>query len=199
MRKFSIAGNPSAADDDGLASPVTGATFALTSTVVAADDMAHKVAILNNSANDHSGKTLTITGKAFGVQLTETITAPGSSATVNTVNYYETVSSITVSATIGSDTFDLGWLDDAATEPVWINSHREGPFECNFACVILDGDSPTYEVQETYGDPLATWFAHATVTAETTNQTGKITGPLRAFRLEISAAGHVAMSGVMTE
>jgi hypothetical protein len=92
-----------------FAASVTGATFTLTNTAVT-DNLAHQVTVLNNTATDHSGKTLTFTGTdQDGKAQTETIAAPAGSATVTTTKYYLTLTSVTVSATIGSDTFSIGY------------------------------------------------------------------------------------------
>jgi hypothetical protein len=74
------------------------------------DGLSHLVTIKNNTANSHAGKTLTIVGTdADGKAQTETgITGPAGSATVTSTKYFATVASVTPSATIGADTFDLG-------------------------------------------------------------------------------------------
>lgn len=100
---------PANASTTGYAASVTGATFALTNTA-ATDSLAHRVTVLNNTATNHSAKTLTFTGTDVdGHALTETIAAPAGSATVTTTGYYKTLTSVTVSATIGGDTFSIGW------------------------------------------------------------------------------------------
>lgn len=92
-----------------FAASVTGATFTLTNTD-SGDGLAHKVTVLNNTVTDHSAKTLTFTGTSpDGKAQTETIAAPGPSATVTTAGYYATLTSVTVSASIGADTFSIGF------------------------------------------------------------------------------------------
>lgn len=92
-----------------FAASVTGATFTLTNTD-SGDGLAHRITVLNNTVTDHSGKTLTFTGTdQDGKAQTETIAAPGISATVTTAKYYLTLTSVTVSATIGADTFSIGF------------------------------------------------------------------------------------------
>lgn len=101
---------PTDTDDDFFDSAVTGAGPWVPAINTETDDgLAHKVTILNNSVTDHSGKTVTITGTdRDGNAQTETIAAPGSSATVTSTKYYLTWTLATVSSTIGADTFDLG-------------------------------------------------------------------------------------------
>lgn len=96
-------------DQDHFASNVTGASWTLTSTSTS-DGLAHKVSITNDSATDHSAKTVPITGTdADGQTVSETINLPGSSLTVKTTIYFKTIESPLVpSATIDGDTMDIG-------------------------------------------------------------------------------------------
>lgn len=100
---------PATANTTGYAASVTGATFTLTNTQ-ATDFLAHRVTVLNNTVTNHSGKTLTFLGiDVDGHSITETVAAPAGSATITTNKYYKTLSSVTISATIGADTFSIGW------------------------------------------------------------------------------------------
>lgn len=111
------------ASTTGFASNVTGASFTLTATT-ASDGLAHQVSVLNDSATNHSGKTLTLVGTdADGRAQTETMAAPGSSATVESTKYFKTLTSVTPSATIGADTFDIGWVDEVASPTIMLNHH----------------------------------------------------------------------------
>ncbi len=96
-------------DQDHFASNVTGASWALSNTSTT-DGLAHKVSITNDSATDHSAKTVTIAGTDDnGQAITETINLPGSSLTVKTTLFFKTIESPFVpSATIGGDTVDIG-------------------------------------------------------------------------------------------
>lgn len=97
-----------APDQDYFANDVTGASWTI-STNATPNGEAYKVAILNNSATDHSGKTADIVGlDADGQAQTETLTLPAGSSTVYSSGYYSSVTSVTPSATIGSDTMDIG-------------------------------------------------------------------------------------------
>jgi hypothetical protein len=76
----------------------------------APDLYAHNVAIKNNTVTDHSAKTLTITGlDADGRPQSETRAAPGISATVLSAKFYSALQSISISSTIGADTFDISY------------------------------------------------------------------------------------------
>jgi hypothetical protein len=103
---------PSTPSLTGFASNVTGATWTLTATSVP-DGLAHQVSLRNDSGTDHSGKTATFVGTdQDGAVQTETIAMPGASATVETTYYFKTLTSVTPSATIGSDTMDIGYVDE---------------------------------------------------------------------------------------
>lgn len=102
----------------GFASNVTGAAFTLTANA-ATDGLAHQVSIRNDSVTDHSGKTVTLVGTdADGYALTEAVTGPGTSATVESAGYFLTLTSATPSGTIGADTFDIGWVDEVSTQSI---------------------------------------------------------------------------------
>lgn len=102
----------------GFASNVTGAAFTLTAST-SGDGLAHQVSIRNDSATDHSGKTVTLVGTDnVGRARTEVVTGPAGSATVESTGYFLTLTSATPSATIGADTFDIGWVDEFATPPL---------------------------------------------------------------------------------
>jgi hypothetical protein len=115
--------DPADADLTGFASNVTGAAFTIT-TAATSDGLAHQVSIRNDSANDHSGKTVTLVGTdADGMPQTEVVTGPGASATVESAKYFKTLTSATPSATIGADTFDIGWLDEVVSQTIMLNRH----------------------------------------------------------------------------
>lgn len=193
MNKFSITGNSAAASLTGFASNVTGATFTLTAND-AGDSLAHKVTVKNDSATDHSGKTIELVGTGpQGEAQTETLTGPGSSATVTSTKYFKTLTSATPSASIGADTFDIGWA--VASVSAWkpLDKSDWTPAGVGFACIV-DSGSPTYTAQYCMQDGTA--FDHATVASETTSQAGSITTLVQAVRLSWAAAGGVTMHGM---
>ncbi len=109
---------PADANLTGFASNVTGATFTLSANT-SGDSLAHQVSIRNDSATDHSGKTVTLVGTDhLGRALTEVVTGPAGSATVESTGYFLTLTSATPSATIGADTFDIGWVDEFVTPAI---------------------------------------------------------------------------------
>jgi len=112
MSSFIKTYTPSNENLTGFASNVTGAAFTITTTS-SGDSLAHQVSIRNDSVTDHSGKTVTLVGTDhLGRALTEVVTGPGVSATVESSGYFLTLTRATPSATIGADTFDIGWVDE---------------------------------------------------------------------------------------
>jgi len=97
------------ASENGFLDNATEATWTLTATAPT-DTFCRKVTIKNLTANSHSTKTAVITGtSSTDAVLEETINLPGASLTVTSTNYFKTVTTIVPSATIGSDTMDIGW------------------------------------------------------------------------------------------
>ena len=119
---FSMKLDPANANLTGFASNKTGAgPWAMTATT-SGDGLAHQVSIRNDSATDHSGKTVTLVGTdANGRAQTEVVTAPGTSATVESAKYFLTLATATPSATIGADTFDIGWVDEFSSADIQLN------------------------------------------------------------------------------
>lgn len=147
---------PANASLTGFASNVTGATFTLTASN-SGDSLAHRVSIRNDSATDHSGKTVTLVGTgADGAALTEVVTAPGTSATVESTSYFMTLTRATPSATIGADTFDIGWADEFVTKTIPLN-WKGGPG----ALRITVGGTINYDLENTLSDiqfETINWF-----------------------------------------
>lgn len=148
MRPKEFDVDPANANLTGFGSNVTGAAFTLTAND-AGDGLAHQVSIKNDTANDHSGKTVTLVGTdADGHPLTEVVTGPGASATVESSGYFKTLASATPSATIGADTFDIGWVDEVSTQTIPLNWRAQIAAAIN---VDVTG-TIDFTVQETFDD-----------------------------------------------
>ncbi len=193
MEQFSLSGTSVALSATGYASNVTGATFTLSATTVS-DGLAHKVTVHNDSGTDHSGKTLALVGTdGDGKPLSETLTGPGANATVTSSGYFLTLTSVVPSATIGADTFDIGYSAAAVTPSFKPMKQRSLPFNIGFGTRVLSG-SPTFSAQVTYGG--VQWHEHAVVTAKTSATDGAVTSPILGIRLQFAAAGGVALEGL---
>jgi len=145
MRPYLIDIDPANANLTGFASNVTGASFTLTANN-SGDSLAHRVSIRNDAVTDHSGKTVTLVGTdPDGIALTEVVTGPAGSATVESSGYFLTLTSATPSATIGADTFDIGWVDEVSTKTLPLNYRNT---EAAMYSVDVTG-TINYTVQET--------------------------------------------------
>lgn len=165
LRKTTLSFTPASVNDsfgddnydfDRFAANVTGDTFTLTNTTTG-DNLAHKVSVLNNSATDHSGKTLTFTGTDENNNaLVESISGPGPVEVVKTTNYFKTLVSVKISASIEADTFDIGISAEFTSKTF--------PSGCYFGNLNF-GTSVTgtidYSIDHTFNDvqtePLVDW------------------------------------------
>lgn len=188
MRPKTFSFSPITASLTGFASNVTGASWTIT-TSAPTDGLAHQVTVRNDSVTDHSGKTITLVGTdAQGNALTETLTAPGTSATVTSTAFFKTLISATPSATIGADTFDIGWAAPSITQmfPVDYHSVTGGGISLG---VTVTG-TINFDVQHTLDDVFesisasqnARWFDHSTIAADTASVDGNYAFPVRAIR-----------------
>ena len=172
-----------AASLTGFASNVTGDTFTLTANT-AGDGLAHFVTIKNDSATDHSGKTITLTGaSAENEAITETLAAPGTSATVTSTKAFLYLGEVTVSATIGADTFDIGWT--AAAQSPWVVVRY---FPVTAAVVV--GGTINFDIQHGYKEPGEAFSNIAAFNSEagkTANQDHNYTSPVSVVRVDVNS------------
>lgn len=138
--------SPATEDTDGYVNDATGATTSLTLLATSAgDSLAHQIGVASTS--NISTVVFTITGTdADGVALTETVTGVNNS-TVETTGYFLTVSSITISATLGAATVDIGWMDEFVTPTIPLNTYVDrATFRVGVTGTI------NYTVQKTLSD-----------------------------------------------
>lgn len=187
----SLSYTPAAANLLGYASNVTGATWTLSATT-SADSLAHTVTIRNDSVTDHSAKTMILTGTdADGIAQTETMAMPGTSATVTSVNAYLTLTSVVPSATIGADTFDIGWSAVSFSKTVPCN-YRQEEFQVSLGVVITGTINVTVQHTLDYLSTLgnaqaAYWFNHSSLAAISATADGNYAFPIIATRLKINS------------
>lgn len=192
MRPKQFDVDPANANLTGFASNVTGASFTLTANA-SGDGLAHRVSIKNDTATDHAGKTVTLVGTdADGKALTEVVTGPGVSATVESTGYFLTLTSATPSATIGADTFDIGWVDEVSTQTIPLNWRSTAA-----AAVYVDiTGTIDFTVQETFDDvqvpgqsaiQSAQWVAITALSAKTADTVGTATVGATAARLIVNS------------
>jgi hypothetical protein len=174
----------------GFASNVTGAAFVLTATA-ATDGIAHQVSIRNDSATDHSGKTVTLVGTdQDGRALTEVVTGPAGSATVESTGYFLTLTSATPSATIGADTFDIGWVDEVSTKTIPLDwrSDLAAAINVDVTGTIDFTVQQTFDnVQVSTGQQSAQWLDISALAAKTADTTSTSTVGATAIRLKVNS------------
>lgn len=174
MKAKHLTMTPADASLTGFASNVTGATFTLTANS-SGDSLAHQVSIRNDTANNHAGKTIALVGTGpEGNALTESVTGPGPNATVESSGYFLTLTSATPSATIGADTFDIGWVDEFASAMQPLDRRNDG-----YGLSVYVTGTINYTVQNTMSkiqDSSVTvvWLSHddADFVTETTSKNG---------------------------
>lgn len=180
--------NSAVASTAGYATGVTGAVFALTATD-SGDSLAHLVTILNSTVNSHAAKTIAIVGTdENGNVQSETIAGPGVSATVTSTKYFKTLTSITPSATIGADTFNIGWAADSRGPWFQPDLNGGGEFNIGIGCTVASG-TPNYGVVVSYD--RSSWHAHGTIAAKTASFGGQQATPVVAMAVQFTAAGAV--------
>ena len=192
MHPLSLSYAPVDALATGLATAVawSGGGYALAAKTTP-DSLSHIITIGGKAATNHSGKTFTITGTdPDGRPQSEAIAGPNGVATVASTLYFRTVTSITVSATTGADTFDIGYTA-AAVSPTIPVDWRANQFQVAVAVVITGTINVT--VQHTF-DGLhdeyvssPTWFPNSGITSKTASTDGNYAYPITATRLLVNS------------
>jgi len=188
MTSILITGNSVAADTDVIANNVTassGVAFTLLTTETT-DGLAHKI-IITPSGSVTGNYTITGTN-ANGEPISETL-ATNTTNAVTSAKYYMGGFVISAPSGLGAETVDIGWTAASVSAWEFINA----PWittGMGFGCTV-DSGSPTYAVEQQYGDGTA--FIHSTVTGETTSQEGGYAYPVRAIRIAWAAAGDVTL------
>jgi hypothetical protein len=165
-------GRFSRVDSITIASPAAGSTtdIGVNGHFTSADGLGHRLDIIG-SAHVQTGSTYTITGtNSNGQAQTEDIAGPGSGATIETVKYFLTVSSLVTDVPVASSTIDFGTVDEIVS-PVYPLNWRGN----TAATIAITGTVGTYvaDIQETFNDiytngiSSATWFdVHADENAD---------------------------------
>jgi len=175
-----------AASLTGHASNVTGAIWVI-ATPGAADLLGHHVTIRNDSATDHSAKTIILVGTGANDEpLTETLAAPGVSATVTSLKAFKTLTSATPSATIGADTFDIGWA--ATAHSPWVSTIASA-HEFSVSVAVIVGGTINYDVQHVYGALTEdnTAFNHSILNNKTVTDDGQYVSPVNGVRVDVNS------------
>lgn len=145
----------------GYQANVTGPTWNPLGNTATTDGLGHRVTIRNDSATDHSAKTVALIGTDYlGNAITETVALPGPSGITQSYQYFKTLTSAIPSASIGIDTMDIGWnggIDPTVGGSGWIAGGRliramGGSLWACFDAGVGDGTA-TYNVAYSHGLP----------------------------------------------
>lgn len=167
---------PATEDADAVGDNLTGAGPFLPAWS-SADTFAHQL-IFTTTTNE-SGETATIVGTdADGTLQTESFGALPNNTTKESTKYFKTVASITLSATVGADTFDVGFVDELVSASIALN--RQTNTGAKFFLDITG--TLNVDVQFTIADPAIfadqeanKWVEpYATLTAETADSSAVV-------------------------
>lgn len=171
--------DPADADGDGLAAGNDSSIATITidgalgsgGSFTSADGLAHRLIITDAGGHDQTSATYTIVGtNSNGNAQTEAIAGPGVSASVETTEYFLTVTSITIASPAASSTVNIGTVDEVVSKVYPLNWRAS-----TAATVAITGTVGTYQVdiQEAFNDiytdgiASATWFdKHADQSAD---------------------------------
>lgn len=180
----------------GSQTPTSAITLAATP-VTFGSSAAQKITII--SAANISNRTIVIVGTdVYDRSLTETITGPNTT-TVTTVNYFKSVITATISG-LAAGALTMGNSADAAGA-MYVCDADANPFSIGMGCSLLNSTTPTYTIQHTFDNVLASnysygstsnvWFPHSVIVTKTANQDGNYDFPVKAIRLVLTVAGSV--------
>lgn len=181
--------DPADASLTGFASNITGAGPWTMTTTATSDGLAHQVSIRNDSATDYSGQTFTLVGTdANDAALTEAVTGPTGTATVESAGYYKTLTTVTASgAGISTDTMDVGWVDEVASKtiPLQYSGQTAAAVAVNVTGTI------DFTVQETFQPVLEgtapNWSNVTALAAKTADTASLITLHATAVRIIVNS------------
>lgn len=181
-----LALTPADANLTGYASNVSGAAFTLTATA-ATDGLAHRVTVRNDTANSKAAINLTLVGTdADGNALTEVLAGPGANATVTSVGYFKTLTSVMPASTFGADTSDIGWAAQIQTQIFNINVLAEDALAVN----VDIGGTINYTVQQTFDDLNAAspvWQTLVSAGSQTADGIWNTTGGATGLRVTVNS------------
>ena len=133
----------SALDADGYLDDATGAGPWTTILAQPSDGLAHPVT--HTSSSDQQTINFTLTGTDANGNVISEVLAGGSTGAVTSVLLYKTITSVSASATISTNTFDLGWTAVADSKIIPVDR-----FQDTGAMVLADiGATIAYSLWQT--------------------------------------------------
>ena len=151
---------------------------------------------------DESAHTFTVTGTllANGNSVTETVA--GAAATATTVNFFFTVTSVTINAA-SAGTITVG-TNGVGASPWKVVNHRKNPFQMGIGTILKSG-TVNWTVQHTFSDVfdpaiLPTAFDHSVIASKAANTDGNYAFAPIAIRTKInSGTGTVRTEAVQSQ
>lgn len=168
---------------------LTGGTWVVSQNATP-QNVAYKVALNNLSATDHSAKTCTIVGKdADGNFQTETFAMPAASVGVETTKYYSYVTTVTPSATIGTDTMNLTYADEAVSQ-TFVIDYNGGNASLGFVAngdVKYTGQYTLSSLQTSTAPVFITVSSNSSIYQKTATNAEAFVGKPTALRIKIDS------------
>jgi hypothetical protein len=170
-------------------------------TLVASPSFTYAQQVSLTATANYSGNTITITGvDADGHTISETLAGPNVN-TVNSVQFYQSVSSITTTG--GISTNISAGNTAASVSRSFIVDYINSVASLSYACVPT-ATTVTFKLQHTYDDPFSlvntkTWFDDSTITSKTAATAVSLTGPIRASRMQITAWTAGTVTGTLIQ
>ncbi|HVJ30913.1 MAG TPA: hypothetical protein VNA66_11445 [Gammaproteobacteria bacterium] len=157
----------------------------------APDGLAHQ---LNLTSGDNLGAiTLTVTGTdADGNVITEAITGPAAT-TVESTKFFKTVTGLAASSTLGANTLDVGWVDEAVSPTIKLDWRRNVPsnyFLNVDGTINVDVDHAVENVEAVTDQHSINWInVSSSLLAETADSAAfvQIAAGYTAFRMNVNS------------
>lgn len=171
-----------------FANDVTGLVWTITTNAISGGQ-AYKIALKNNSATDHSAKTVVFTGpNPDGRTQSETINMPAGNATVFTTLYYSGLATAVPSATIGADTMDIGFTSAFATPTIPVSFYATNTMvSVDYTGTMTYSVKTTCDNVQTKTPPFYWQDAGAPFIAATTPQNSAFLASPRALAVEVAS------------
>ena len=194
-RRIKIDMDPANSNAIRYASNATGDTWTLTQTTPG-DELARQVTILGDDVTNHSAKTALLTGTdADGKAQVETLNLPNGQVTVTSLKHFLTLTSVVPSATIDSDSMDIGIGDDLVSRTIPLNARSDtgalaaiditGTIEVD---VEITMDPPNRPDEFTWTDQgTAVWHDSTNMVADAANALGVLDVGAYAARFRINS------------
>ena len=194
--RHDLTATPAASDGDGIAdandssgtSVTLDGVLTLNNVFTSSDNLGRQVVYTDAGGHDQSTATITLTGTNTDDEvITEDLTGPASTATVTSVKFYKSLTSVTISNPTASSTCDIGTAantavsqtymcpDDHPTISIALTISGTCSVDIEHTCTDLDKSSNTQE--------NANWFDHAVLAAQTASVNGNYLTPIKAYRL----------------